>query len=486
MPGLQLQEILALTFLWRPGDRNSDFTRQIMDDGLLMRATTKRLDCFLRACTVGLATLILAASCGIPPSPTASPPTRTTIPATIAPATKTPTCLPTATATSTLMPFEAVMPPAAGLIKPEESILSFEFSQAALGREGEFLLVFDKEPHPSLPSGGEITLDILDFAGHREPLLRVSYEGQKEDLELDAVPPGDLPSSVALLELVESYQSKEFYLIDLTRIAIWGLRHGCDMLNGVASSDKYLIYSCFETPSEWYVLPIDAPDRPIVRSLAGATDDPLGSLPKWFLGDLVIFYPDASYQACAGEIQDWRPTCKELPFWLGPISPDGQWFEARAGEHEYLHPDQIGVLAAECLSIPGADCSPHLRAFPANVSPLGSSRFLGNSAWDPLSESIYYVVHINTFPRNNEPEESEIWRYDVATQRFEKLAGPMPGVLHFGEEWYMYQPPAPWSPDGRYVAMKEIGGGIYKLEVETGELSLLSEGGVLLGSVHLE
>lgn len=34
--------------------------------------------------------------------------------------------------------------------------------------------------------------------------------------------------------------------------------------------------------------------------------------------------------------------------------------------------------------------------------------------------------------------------------------------------------------------MKELRAGIYKLDIQTGELTLLSQGGVLLGSVHLE
>jgi len=483
MPGRPRLEIAALLSLWRPGDDVSLPAREGMGWDFIGAQRHKRMASFLGACMVGLASLILAGSCAPAPSPSALPPTQTEKPPTIVPPSRTPTTRPTGTATNTPLPFEAVMPEGAHLIAPEDSILRFEFNQAALEREGEYLLVFGKEPYPSLPPGGEITLDILDWTGQREPLLRVSYEGRKEGLHLGVVPQGDLPSSVALLKLVESFDSNELYVVDIENRRIWGLQHGCEQfMLDEAISDKYLAYSCFEENGELYFLPLDAPDQPFMRSLAGATEDPLASSLISIIGNLAIFYPDASYQACAGEIHDWRPACKELPFWLGPLSPDGKWFEVRT-ENESA-PYEIGIMGPKCLLKQNVGCTPRFTTAPPDMASF--NRRLGHSAWDPLSEAIFYIVHIDTVRTNNEPEESEFWRYDLMTQRFEKLFGPLPGVFHFGELWYMYQPSAPWSPDGRYVAMKEIGGGIYKLEVETGELSLLSEGGMLLGSVHLE
>jgi len=382
------------------------------------------------------------------------------------------------------MPLEAVMPSGARLLEADESILRFEFNQAALEQEGDFLLVLGEEPYQDLPDGGEITLDLLGWEGSRGAVLRIGYEGT-ETVKLDVGSRNGQPSSSILLKMLVSFSTRDLYVIDLEEASIFGLKHGCEMLRDAVISDWYLAFSCFEPGSEWYFLPPAAPEQVIVWSLADAADDPMRLSPPSIRGDLAFFYPDLGDQACMIKIREGQAFCRDVPFWLGPLSPDGKWFEVRTGL--YLAPDEIGIIESNCLIERSVDCVPHLRSMPPGVAPIDSaSRSLGDSTWVLDNSAILYIVHIDTTKTNNEPEESEIWRYDLMSQRFEKLSGPLQGVLYFGDGWFRYPSPAPWSPDGRYVAMKEIGGGIYKLEVETGELTLLSEGGVLLGSVHLE
>ena len=437
----------------------------------------------LRACMLGLAMLILVTSCAAPPPPTTGSPTPTQKPATIPPASKPPTSRPTATATRTRVPFEAVMPAGARLFDAHESILRFDFNQAALEQKGDFLLVLGEEPYQDLPDGGEITLDLLGWEGSRGAVLRIGYEGT-ETIKLDVGSRNGQPSSSVLLKMLVSFSTRDLYVIDLEEASIFGLKHGCEMLRDAVISDWYLAFSCFEPGSEWYFLPLAAPEQVIVWSLADAADDPMRLSPPLIRGDLALFYPDLGDQACMINIREGQPVCRDVPLWLGPLSPDGKWFEVRRGYESA--PDETGIMASNCLLQQNIDCVTLLTTTPPDMAPFDSDRILGDSAWDPLSEAIFYVVHIDTVWTNYEREESEIWRYDLMSQRFEKLSGPLQGVLYFGDGWFRYPSPAPWSPDGRYVAMKEIGGGIYKLEVETGELTLLSEGGVLLGSVHLE
>ena len=264
----------------------------------------------------------------------------------IVPASKTATSRPTATAASTRMPLEAVMPSGARLLEADESILRFEFNQAALEQEGDFLLVLGEEPYQDLPDGGEITLDLLGWEGSRGAVLRIGYEGT-ETIKLDVGSRNGQPSSSVLLKMLVSFSTRDLYVIDLEEASIFGLKHGCEMLRDAVISDWYLAFSCFEPGSEWYFLPPAAPEQVIVWSLADAADDPMRLSPPLIRGDLALFYPDLGDQACMINIREGQPVCRDVPLWLGPLSPDGKWFEVRRGYESA--PDETGIMASNCL-----------------------------------------------------------------------------------------------------------------------------------------
>ena len=93
------------------------------------------------------------------------------------------------------------------------------------------------------------------------------------------------------------------------------------------------------------------------------------------------------------------------------------------------------------------------------------------------------MVHVDTDHTNQSPEESELWLYRLADQTFHKLF-ELPGVQYFGDPWFGVEEPGYWSPDGESIVISDWET-FSLLNITTGQMTLLTEGGILLGTLTL-
>jgi hypothetical protein len=114
--------------------------------------------------------------------------------------------------------------------------------------------------------------------------------------------------------------------------------------------------------------------------------------------------------------------------------------------------------------------------------PRSGERYIADAVWMPNSSELLYIVTVNTDHTTMRAERSEIWHYDLGEKSIDLLYD-LPGDLVFGDPWFELAP-APWSPDGSSVVVKD-GPFFSLLNIETGVLTPLTEGGVLLGTVTL-
>lgn len=427
---------------------------------------------------IGILALAMTASCGLssPSDALTKMPTASAWP-TETPSTRMPTAeadIPTASPPTGTRPT-----PVARLLPRERQSVAAALEDWSDLRGQEVLLILSTDS--TLPDGGEVTLDYMTWHGNRGTLtsFRLPPGGA-----IQGEPMTGYGRAVMVAFLPQDSWAQETYVIDFQAGMLWAFEDACELTSYMSIGPELLSFSCSGAWLVWHFVSLDDPSKQMTHDLYGEVDLETSFYPLWVDATRILLLKHFGLGACSGDVTAWEPTCKQFgrEYWLGPISPDGFWFEVRSWDE--LHPSQIGIARLKCLFEQETPCIPRLLDIPPDVAPLGLDRFLGDSAWLPDSSGLLYAIHVGVDQETLRAERTEIWRHDLTSKGFEKLY-EFRGELYFGDPRFEHSP-APWSPDGRYVAMKEIGGGIYKLEVETGELTLLSEGGVLLGSVHLE
>jgi len=93
------------------------------------------------------------------------------------------------------------------------------------------------------------------------------------------------------------------------------------------------------------------------------------------------------------------------------------------------------------------------------------------------------MVLIDTDGTNQSPEQSELWLYRLDDQSIEKLFD-LPGAQYFGDPRFDLQEPGYWAPDGGSIVVSDWNT-FSLLNISTGTLTPLTEGGILLGTITL-
>jgi hypothetical protein len=367
------------------------------------------------------------------------------------------------------------------IIQAENYGIQFTYDEYLFENGSSYLIFIDE--HDLISDNNKMKVSAMDWEGNRQTLLSIDYSSQKPetDVAINAFP---LPAGSPWLLLGYGSLTElwELYIVNLSTGESWGIAPGCSSLMRGSIGDKYLAYQCIDDEFVWNFIPLSNPDSRIPLSLSGATIEPFDSAVPMILGDLALFYPFLSNQVCNGIINDWQPHCWEIPFWLGPLSPTKMWFEVRSGSDH--SPNEIGVTTAGCILLNDPRCNPILSPPPEDMAPPKSGdRYIGDSVWLPIEEGLLYMVHLDTDHTNQSPEESEVWMYSLSDHSFSRLY-VLPGVQYFGDPRFDLKEPGYWSPDGRSVIISDWDT-LSLLNIETGELTPLTEGGILLGEITL-
>ena len=141
-------------------------------------------------------------------------------------------------------------------------------------------------------------------------------------------------------------------------------------------------------------------------------------------------------------------------------------------------------MDTECLLNDHVDCVARLSPLSNGLPRSDEYWYLGDAAWLPDGSGLLYLVELETNRSNHVTDEREIWLYDIETQMFD-FVGRYEIRLGFGNNSIdSARYPPPWSPDGSSVVMS-VGEQYYLFNVETAELTPLTEGGILLGAITL-
>jgi hypothetical protein len=321
-------------------------------------------------------------------------------------------------------------------------------------------------------------IDYVTWEGIRSSLVRLEYEGkgiENPALGAEWIPDGSNSLLISVYEY-SSFDLKEFYTLDIAGGSAWGVRLGCD--GHVILGLEHVVYRCFESLDTWHFISIEDPTVIHTVKLPKTLTNVQEYMPMW-TGRATIMFDNWNEARCFVYMPDWNLECQEYSFWVGDISPDGQRVEVRIGDD--MWPDSISVLTTVCIENYTAACQP-IQSDRMIPPPDDGRAFLNNSAWTPDSRGILYITHIETYGYNAQAEDTEIWLYDLGTREFTKLARYI-GLYQFRRSRFWNKMPT-WSPYGEYVVLESVGE-ISLFSVETGELTLLAEGGKLLGAITL-
>jgi hypothetical protein len=248
-----------------------------------------------------------------------------------------------------------------------------------------------------------------------------------------------------------------------------------DNYRDLAFGTGYLAYRCGEDRSVWYVLEIENPSKSqsIQVEVAG---EHFWLEANWVENDLLL--ADAfGTRFCRIENPSWGVDCEELPFWGKNVSPDGRFLEVREGRFT-SRPEQVGYIPVDCL-LGDRKCTPSLR--PGWISSDGD-QVLHDAAWLEDSSGLLYIVGINTVYTNNETDETEFWLLDLDSMELEKI-GRYPRKYSYSKFTEIHYRPG-WSPKGDQIVLYG-GGNYFLLSISSGEITPLTEGGVILGEIDL-
>ena len=382
-------------------------------------------------------------------------------------------------------PTEPALPANAIFLDADEHALEIDIQDLPTNFSGSTLLLVDWESTRPQEEGDIICIDATDWEGNRQRFLSITTTGYSGDGEITSVrvSPVNLTTQRLMIELRVDYQESQYYLVDVVSHEIWAFKDGCvEQSFSPAIGFGEIGVACSEEPQIWHFLRDDArgPGHEIALNIDSHR---YFSNPPIMFEDCALFLESINHISCVVDFRNWDSVCKEFDFWLGPISGDGRLIEVRIGSDN--HPDMIGSLDTHCLrSITEEECVPELRRFPDGVSDLGSNRYLIGSAWLPNGGAMLYEVLIIDDSSNYNNDETEIWVFNIQSHQLE-LVGTYGYSLHFGDynaDSVRYPPP--WSPDGSSVVMS-VGEQYYLFNVETAELTPLTEGGILLGAITL-
>ena len=380
-------------------------------------------------------------------------------------------------------PAPMVLPGNVLFLELEDYAISYDIGDLTIGSDGSVLVFLSSETGLPQAPGSVYTLDVVDWEGRRETLLSITYIGREGfgDARI-YVNPIDEESPWILASLEENYRVREYYLFNINTGETWAFQHGCESALVPSIGTDYIAYSCFEDRPTWIFLPLDLIGNLHSITLSGSPDD-LCCDPPVISDNDAFFLEDINRIGCLVDFRAWDPVCKEFDFWLGSMSPDGQWIEARIGND--AHPESIGFIDIECFREEGSECVPHLTSFPEEIAPQGFNRYLSDSAWLPDNRGLVYFVHAGTNQETLRAATTEFWLFDLSIGSFEYL-NQHQGELFIGEDSHQSQiAPPPWSPDGSSVVVGNYSNEFFLLNVETGELTPLTEGGTLLGAITL-
>ncbi|MDF1500588.1 MAG: hypothetical protein P1P76_08970 [Anaerolineales bacterium] len=358
----------------------------------------------------------------------------------------------------------------------DELAVTIEFSDWEEHANEQVLILLSSEI--TIDEAGEVTLDYLTWAGIRGTLVTFGLDANSA-----IIGEGMTRNEDAFLVSYRpvSYSARESYLIDLASHEVRAFKETCDLPLPMGIGPEFIAFACTESKQTWHFINLNDATDQLTLELPDSAKSYLFLEPLWLNRNEIIYVEARNNSSCFVDVTIWDPVCKGLDFWLGPMSPDGSLFEIRTGSE--IAPNEIGIINSDCVTKSTVPCNPQLTKVPSDMAPVDSAtRAITDSVWQPEGDAIYYIVQLNTDKMTIAKERSEIWRFDLAAQSFEMLYN-LPGELYFGEPRFELAP-ASWSPDGKRVIVKD-GPRISKLNIETGELTLLTEGGVLLGTITL-
>jgi hypothetical protein len=362
------------------------------------------------------------------------------------------------------------------MLTPIESAVSIEFNDWEFVSGEQVLVLLSSTTR--LDQAGPITLDYLTWEGRRGSLVTFSLA---EDDALQAEIKSGTGEAVLITYLPIPFSDRQEFIINFTSRDILGIKDSCETQLPLGIGSKYVALGCLESKLTWTFLDISNPLESQRKELPEGAEDFLFLAPLWMDSNRILLIESFDQAACTGDVTNWDPVCKSFDFWLGPISPDGKWFEVRYADTS--SPESMGIISSNCLLLEEEECFPIVASAPLGMAPSDSaSRYVKDAVWLPNSSELLYIVTVNTDLTTMRAERSEIWHYDLGSKVIELLYD-LPGDLIFGDPWFELAP-APWSPDGSSVVVKD-GGSFMLLNVETGVLTPLTEGGVLLGTITL-
>jgi hypothetical protein len=419
--------------------------------------------------------LALAASCTAG-TITVHPAEQSTTPAPTSRVTQTPTPASPVNTTPVQSPTVIPLTPAVRILAGDDLAVQIEFHDWEDLAGEQVLLMLSSEA--TLPEGGEVTLDYLTWDGERGSLATFYLKANTAIRAGLMTGGGNTP---LLRYLPRPYSARESYIVDFARYEIRGFKEDCDLSLTMGIGSEFIAFACSEAKLTWHLLSILDPSTFRTISLPADLDPQALYYPVWVDDQRILLQKDFHSGTCTADAATLDPVCKDFSFWLGPMSPDGKWFEVRIG-WEYA-PDSMGIISSNCLTLADEGCFPIVAPAPPGMAPIDSaSRNIADAVWLPNSSELLYIVTVNSDHTTMRSERSEIWHYDLGEKSIDLLYD-LPGDFVFGDPRFELAP-APWSPDGSSVVVKD-GGSFMLLNIETGKLTPLTEGGVLLGTITL-
>ena len=371
-----------------------------------------------------------------------------------------------------------------GLVASPDSIFTYEFQENNNQLEGSFLVLQERGTHN--PLSVEITL--VDWDGRQYPYLEINHSNASVENTGRFVPVrinNNCHFPIVFFYFAEyGGGNPEILIFHLENELAWALIDACETSSSanLVPGPTQLGFQCSEDLGTWYFVNFDELAISPRFSLPHSETENDLLYPEWVNTNLLLFRGSLNQRVCSANLHSWDPYCREVQHWVGPISPDRQSVEIRTGN--YYEPISVGSLNLSCLMHENSTCTARETSFPDEIASATSGRFLADSAWLPESQGLLYVVFCTPSPGVDEEEHSEIWYYEIASEEV-RILGDYPGSLSFGNPINVsISNPPPWSPDGSSVVMS-VGEQYYLFNVETAELTPLTEGGILLGAITL-
>jgi len=375
------------------------------------------------------------------------------------------------------------LPGNADVLDPDDYAITFDFVDLTSLSQNTALLFINSHIDEAPTVDCIDTLEVGDWDGNRQVLVCMDYIGTEdlEHVDIYADPINEASSRI-LVSVEENYSVQGLYVLELSSGEMWGFQPSCNGFTHSALIGDYIMWMCSDENRVWHFIemknlePVSGFDFRIIGRDGGMFR------PERVLGYDMMWPEFSNHEICAFNLSAQSLICNEYDYWFGPISPDGYLIEVRDGR--YYEPMRVGIMETECLRDREMECYVWFTLFSDEIPVSDPYLFLDESTWLPDSAGMLYSVGLETDSSNVILDAREIWVFDIRTQEFE-LIGRYDLPLRFGSVHYdnvRYTPP--WSPDGSCVVVS-VREQYYLLNIETGDLTPLTEGGVLLGAITL-